>query len=285
MIPRNNNNNNNNTSSQQRTSRALWNAAPHSYTATLRAMLYELQPIRWQTIEFQKTSWLLLTVNDACSIVRQIAVWLVNGTVWIVGSLLRLLRSTSRKHIFVLVGITVYYFVVRLLHEWLEAGPVVLILTALILIFTVGLQDAPVAGQGQRQLSAYHIFNRGMERMMGTMDAEHLLQQYVGGGGMGMGMPILQRNHRHEELVVIEEDDDDDENERDDPQHDNDNNNHQMARHHHHRRSRKKSRGDQRREIQRQRDAAMALGLDQEEDPVVLQRLIDEQLAMQEQQR
>lgn len=237
-------------------------------------MLYELQPIRWQTIEFQKTSWLLLTVNDACSIVRQIAVWLVNGTVWIVGSLLRLLRSTSRKHIFVLVGITVYYFVVRLLHEWLEAGPVVLILTALILIFTVGLQDAPVAGQGQRQLSAYHIFNRGMERMMGTMDAEHLLQQYVGGGGMGMGMP-----------VVIEEDDDDDENERDDPQHDNDNNNHQMARHHHHRRSRKKSRGDQRREIQRQRDAAMALGLDQEEDPVVLQRLIDEQLAMQEQQR
>eukprot|EP00550_Attheya_septentrionalis_P001962 CAMPEP_0198289770 /NCGR_PEP_ID=MMETSP1449-20131203/7853_1 /TAXON_ID=420275 /ORGANISM="Attheya septentrionalis, Strain CCMP2084" /LENGTH=216 /DNA_ID=CAMNT_0043988157 /DNA_START=312 /DNA_END=962 /DNA_ORIENTATION=+ len=53
----------------------------------------------------------------------------------------------------------------------------VLIVTALVLIFTVGLED----NQDNNGVSAYSVFNRGFQRLMGSVDVEALVAQHVGG--------------------------------------------------------------------------------------------------------
>jgi hypothetical protein len=53
----------------------------------------------------------------------------------------------------------------------------VLIVTALVLIFTVGLEDK----QDNNGVSAYSVFNRGFQRLMGSVDVEALVAQHVGG--------------------------------------------------------------------------------------------------------
>ena len=62
----------------------------------------------------------------------------------------------------------------------LDAGPVVLIFTALTLIFTIGLSD----DENRGGLSAYSVFNKGFEQLLGSVDADSLLAQHVGGGMM-----------------------------------------------------------------------------------------------------
>jgi hypothetical protein len=68
----------------------------------------------------------------------------------------------------------------------LLAGPLIITVTCLALIFTIGLGD----NQDRDGLSAYTVFNRGFERLLGSVDVEALVAQQVGGGlaaGAGMG--------------------------------------------------------------------------------------------------
>jgi len=154
-----------------------------------------------------------------------------------------------------------------------------MILTALCVILTVGLGD-----NGAQGVSAYSVFNRGFERLMGSVDVENLVNQHVG-GGMAAVMPVQQNELGAARRIappvarnVVRYEDDDDE-DVDEPQDDvvpvaRDEQPNTA------RKSGKKARRrdlEQRRELQRQRRAAMEIGL--EDDDVVVQRLIEEQLA------
>jgi hypothetical protein len=92
-------------------------------------------------------------------------------------------RTMTVKQWMMVVGVVCYYGAVRWIHYALEAGPVVIILTALVAIFTVGLGD----NENNDGLSAYSAFNKGFQQLMGSVDAEALLQQHVGGA---MAMPM-----------------------------------------------------------------------------------------------
>jgi hypothetical protein len=171
----------------------------------------------------------------------------------------------------------------------LDAGPIVIILTGLFAIFKFGLGD----NENTDGISAYSVFNKGFQRLMGSVDVEALVAQHVGGGMAGFaqmpgGFDDGQADHRHVAAVArprprrpqVEEDGDDDD---DDDNNQDDNgqaNNENVAR-----KSGKKSRRrnlEQRQEVKRQREAAMALGLQDDggpEDVVAIQRLIEEQIA------
>ena len=188
--------------------------------------------------------------------------------------------------------------------RWIDGGPMVIIITSLIAIFTIGLGDESSENennneqqQQQNRISAYSVFNRGFQRLLGSVDADALLAQHVGGGiGLGGvaagnfmmggdgdgggdgGMRIQhnvddvdrQRAHRrrggggggNDAAVVNGVDDDEDDND------DNDNNNNNGAGttdgRGGARKSGKKARRrnlDQRRQNRQQREAAVALGV------------------------
>lgn len=63
------------------------------------------------------------------------------------------------------------------MHRWLHAGPMVFIITLLILIYTIGLGENTGASSGVP--SAYSVFNRGVQRLIGQEDAETLANQFV----------------------------------------------------------------------------------------------------------
>ena len=75
-------------------------------------------------------------------------------------------------------------------------GPIVLILTALIAIFTVGLDDGSNNNNGRNSMSAYSVFNRGFSRMLGNVDVENLVAQHVG-GAMAMHARPVAANGEH----------------------------------------------------------------------------------------
>jgi Uncharacterized conserved domain (SAYSvFN) len=79
-------------------------------------------------------------------------------------------------------AVAAYYGFVRYMHEWLNAGPVVLIFTLLAILFTVGLGDT---ADGET-LSAYSVFNRGV-RLLGDVNVDDLMAQHVGGAGGAAG--------------------------------------------------------------------------------------------------
>jgi hypothetical protein len=260
-------------------SRALWQQANTSYAATLRAMLYEIQPIRFRDLEFRQY----------LSQLQSMAMGFVVFSRRLLVAVREVIRHLKLKHCLMLVAALAYYGLVRVIHEQLNAGPVALMITVLVLIFTVGLQDNDTSN-GTRSLSAYHVFNRGMERMMGSLDAEELLAQHVGGGGAGLFMGMAAGGDRRHE------NDDDDFRARQpqvqapaprrQAQAANNGEEGAVAERGKNpaRRSRKKARGEQRREIQRQREAAAELGMDEfEGDPVAMQQLIEQQILAQQQ--
>jgi len=185
----------------------------------------------------------------------------------------------------------------------------------LTLIFTIGLSD----DQNRSGLSAYSVFNRGFEQLMGSVDADSLLAQHVG-GGMMMNMNMnMNMNHRgaderdrerdqvqprrpgHEERVrrqpaaneaeaiannELDNNNNNEDNDNDDDNNNNNNNNNRA------RKSGKKSRRrdlDQRRDLRRQREAALRIGLDGAgdgpDDAVAMQRIIENQIAAENNQR
>ena len=181
----------------------------------------------------------------------------------------------------------------RPIDRTLEAGPIVLIMTLLVVIFTIGLSD-----EKQEGLSAYSIFNRGFEKLMGSVDADSLLAQHVGGGLGGGGMmhrndppdndnanPNGRRQEARQQRIARADPDNpqNDNNDQDDgvdnARGDNPQNNNRA------RKSGKKARRrdlQQRRDLREQREAALQMGLDGTEGPqemMAMQRLIEEQIA------
>ena len=256
-------------------SRALWdqveqqNAAAgnvlSSWRAYARAILYELQPIRHYEI---RSCW-----DAFVPTLFQLFRWwgqVILGTLQSLPAGMRMIRRhLDWRYI---VALLVYCGTVRWIHQQLEAGPFVVILSVLAIIFTVGLSDEQSDG-----LSAYSVFNKGFQKILGSVDADALLQQYVGGGGAGMVMmnhrrpdvpddddafvPLReqQQQQRPRRVLQVYEDDE----AREQQQQPQLNHNQPLAAPP--RRSNKKMRrqnAQQRREIQQQRQAAAALGLD-----------------------
>ena len=187
----------------------------------------------------------------------------------------------------------------------LDAGPMVVILTSLVAIFTFGLGENEQGPPGSRGLSAYSVFNRGFERILGSVDVDSLLAQHVGGGLGGGGMMMMMNNNNNNNINNFREneeprrvdrgharnaDNDNDDNNNngsdDDDDDDDDDDQHQPANNRQSRKSGKKARRrnlEQRREIRRQREAAIALGLHEggegQDEMIAVQRAIEQQIA------
>jgi hypothetical protein len=198
------------------------------------------------------------------------------------------LAQRTRRQYFITAGVLVYYVVVRWIHYALDAGPLVLILTVLILIFTIGLGD----NGNEDGISAYSVFNRGFQRLLGTIDAEDLVAQQMG-GLPGQRNPAAARHidapapprraaapaQELRPAPAAEPADGD--------------NNQQQADANDRPRRRlpgKKARRqnlEQRRELRRQREAALAMGFgaDDQAEAIAMQRLLDEQFAELEEEQ
>ncbi|KAL3942904.1 MAG: hypothetical protein SGBAC_002976 [Bacillariaceae sp.] len=278
-----------------RRSRALWDetkrldhtASSRAY-ATVCAILYELQPIRFSKLNIDWRQMIRTALHIGKLTIR--------GISYLPG-ILRILAKFCWQRKLGCLGVVAYYFAVRWIHEVLEAGPMVVMFTVLIGIFTIGLSDGERNPEG---LSAYSVFNRGFERLLGSVDAEALLAQHVGmapGAALPIGVddppPRPRRRQARAAAPRVEaqvnndtngENDNgngnDDNNEEDDDDAQRPRNNNQA------RKSGKKARRrnvEQRRDRQRQRDAALALGMqgaaETEQEMIEMQRLIENQIA------
>jgi hypothetical protein len=255
------------------------NNAPRA--ALLHAILYELQPIRFSSIDLSPISSLLRSLwSGSVPFVTETVPALLRGSCGIV-------RDMTGRHWLVLGAVVAYYYLVRFIHRILDAGPILVIFTALVTIFTIGLGDTAT----QDGISAYSVFNRGFERILGSVDVEALVQQHVGGAmgmaGMGMAMPQpAPPIHEPPAPRLRQEEDGNDRPEnaaRAPAAHEDDG---AVPERGASRKSGKKARRrnlDQRRELQQQRQAAMAMGFagdgQDHEEMVAMQRLLEEQIA------
>ena len=175
-------------------------------------------------------------------------------------------------------AIFVYWRLVIYLHRALDAGPMVLILTSLVGILTFGLGD----GGGEDGVSAYSVFNRGFQRILGSVDVEALVAQHVGGGMAALAPQQMQVGQGDEDHVrdAVAREGEVAEERRDGGANDGrarPNNNNRA------RRTGKKARRQDlevRREMRRQRQAAAAMGLagdGGEADMVAMNRLVEHQ--------
>lgn len=167
---------------------------------------------------------------------------------------------------------------IRSPSRYLEAGPMVIIVTALVAIFTIGLGD----NADPNSVSAYSVFNRGFQRLLGEVDAEELMEQHVG-GGMAMAMAMERRRNEIDvdtDFVPQRRQQQPQQNEENAGQQQQNDGNNQS------RKSGKKARRrnlEQRQELQRQRQAALDMGFGGDEgnqhEMLAMQRLIEEQIA------
>jgi len=192
-----------------------------------------------------------------------------------------------------MLGIAVgYYYFVRLVHRTLEAGPLVVIATAMIGIFTIGLGDGNGAG-----MSAYSVFNRGFQQLLGSVDVEALVQQYAGGGLAVQAQMNAADHGMHEQndardamrrgnigpappAVAAAAAADDEGADVIEPPQDGQNNRARRPNKKNRNRDRRERNADVRREMERQRQAAAALGFvgDGEQDIGAMNRLIEDQV-------
>jgi Uncharacterized conserved domain (SAYSvFN) len=245
--------------------------------ALLQAICYELQPIRWSVIRRSVLEWYQ---RHGKTIGRKAYLLFSRDVPLALSTIYRFLRQGTVRQWGILVAIGLYYFLVKWIHETLDAGPLMLIVTTLVIIFTMGL------GDNQGGVSAYSVFNRGFEKLLGSIDADELLAQHVGGGGMGMNV-MPQEGFRPRRV----EDEDFVDNRAPQPRNN-------VAPHRRDivnegvvnqgienvaRRSGKKARRKndvaQRRDLREQREIARALGLAGADldDPVVIQQLLEAQ--------
>lgn len=289
-------------------SRAIWNDVRRAKgvvnMALLKAILYELQPIDLMHSELNLIGFLK-------KVIRYIKSTYEFGRERI-PLVLNFVKSRSQKEWALLVGAIVYWKIVVFLHKSLEAGPSVIIITILIGIFTVGLGDHDSSGNGNEgRLSAYSVFNRGFQNIMGGVDADALINQHVGGG--------FVVNNNRDDLNNADDDDDDDhdqdrgnrarrqqqaahrqrqvqqrQRQQQEQQDDNDGNQTNRARKSN-KKSRRKRNIELRREMQQQRDAALAMGFTggddvgaagnghvnlnlQQQDRIAMNRLVEQQI-------
>lgn len=258
-------------------SRALWDNArrPHAskwdaVRPYVRAVAYELQPIRSSQLPQGRTVGRALRQGAAALVSHAHTVY----------TLLR--HHTTRRHWQWAACALAYYAAVRWIHAALDAGPIILIASALVGIFTIGLSDEGNADG----ISAYSVFNRGFARLLGTVEAEDLVAQQMGGGmrihrGGGENHnhivePPPPRRQAAQEPPPAAPDDNANNDDNDNAANNNDDNNNNRAR-----LSGKKARGrrnlEQRRELRRQREAALAMGFGGDDEGLALQRLLQEQ--------
>jgi len=188
-------------------SSSLW---PY-YKALIHAILYEIQPFRMKP----NYNRFITFVREEDGL-RHVLTTSANKTIYILGSMQKLCRflynlirpyctiqsiqqhkHTIGKTILTLIGLKLYHRTLLYLHELLHAGPILIILTLFLLLYTIGLGDNTGASSGVP--SAYSVFNRGMRRILGTVDAEELARQYAGGAAaaaMGGGRNNNNGNHR-----------------------------------------------------------------------------------------
>lgn len=288
-------------------SRAIWNDVRKAKgvvnMALLKAILYELQPIDLMHSELNLIGFLKKVIRYT-----KVTYEFVREKIPLV---LNFVQSRSQKEWALLVGAIVYWKIVVFLHKSLEAGPSVIIITILIGIFTVGLGDHDSSGNGNEgRLSAYSVFNRGFQNIMGGVDADALINQHVGGG-------FVVNNNRD---ALNNADDDDDDRDQDrgnrarrqqqaahrqrqvqqrqrqqqEQQDDDDENQTNRARKSNKKRRRKRN-IELRREMQQQRDAALAMGFTggddvgaagnghvnlnlQQQDRIAMNRLVEQQI-------
>jgi len=98
-----------------RRSRALWDEArrPNApRSAQLRAVLYELQPVRFSAIEVSTTTTSLQSFwSESVSFVTKTMPWLARGSYSV-------MRNMTSWHWMAVVCIVVYYYVVRWVHRY-----------------------------------------------------------------------------------------------------------------------------------------------------------------------
>ena len=165
-----------NTNRPPRRARSLWDDTrkPNATWSTyLRAILYELQPIRFSTLHSSTIGIIIRDLPTKC----QKFVWTTFP--YLMSLCWKFLCNRSMKEWVYFLGLVIYWRTVVYLHELLHAGPMVLIITALIGIFTIGLSDNE---NGEGYVSAYSVFNRGFQSILGSLDADQLVAQHVGGG-------------------------------------------------------------------------------------------------------
>lgn len=197
------------------------------YKALIQAILYEIQPFRikpcYQHLE------IFLREEDG---LRQVASTITNKTKFTLGSILKMCRflynllrqyftiksiqkhkRTIGKASLILIGLKLYHRALIYLHELLHAGPILIIMTLFLLLYTIGLGENTGASSGIP--SAYSVFNRGMQRILGTVDAEELARQYAGGaavaamgGGHDQNGPRGNRRDGGNGMWVPHDDDD-----------------------------------------------------------------------------
>jgi hypothetical protein len=203
----------------------------------------------------------------------------------------------TKKQWLMVAAVMVYYVFVRWIHAVLEAGPVVLIATALVTIFTIGLND----DEKSDGLSAYSVFNKGFQKIMGSIDEDSLLQQHIG-GGVGLGFlaaaaavgqdrqpplhndpaPSHRRPRRRQQQQQQQQNPErlEDDQNNVDPAQQQQQQQQQQEENNRSRKSGKKARRgnlEQRREMQSQREAALAMGFENgENDQMAMNRLLDD---------
>jgi len=162
---------------QRHKSRQIWDQTRRvdsSYMDYVRAILYELQPIRFSYLRKNAAPFLSSTWD---LIVKQ---FLLNALPDYTKAFYGLCKGLTLSQWCMIFCVILYWQMVKFFHRILDAGPIILILTALIAIFTVGLDDNTKDRDGNK-MSAYNIFNRGFRSILGGIDAENLIAQHIGG--------------------------------------------------------------------------------------------------------
>jgi Uncharacterized conserved domain (SAYSvFN) len=270
-------------------SRALWqrdddSMAYYGSSAFRNAVIYELQPLRWNEWTSQQ-DWVVAALRSLLKSL-QTTFRRLPAAARVVWKWLN--DRTGRQWLYCSAALF-YYAAVRYIHYQLEAGPIVIIITALVAIFTVGLSDSRNDGLP----SAYSIFNQGFASLMGSVDADALVRQHVGGGLMGAAMgvmapppfehrePIDQRR-RVDQLQRPDRVDDNHQEQNEEgagqDAHNNDHAGNNVARRPRKKQGKRRSNGEHKREIQRQREAAAAFGFGGADEDMAMNRLVEEQM-------
>jgi len=266
---------------RKRKSRQLWDKTREqnaSMMTFVKAVAYELQPIDMSSMAIPPLSEV---VEYSINLIKQA------GQVSSMGikSFAKFLLRRTAKEWAAAITFVGYWKGVVYLHRTLDAGPSVLIITALVIILSVGLGDTK---DGNTSLSAYSVFNRGFQNIMGGVNAEELLAQHVGGGlaaGVGMnnndvdGIDAPNRNERRRQARREPQQQHEEEEQQDQAQ--------EQQPGGRARRSKKKQRNkrdvQQRRDLQEQRRAAAAMGfgeheINQDQDNMAMNRLVEDQV-------
>jgi len=189
---------NNNTTSQTTNQSNVSNNIKW-FIALLQAIAYEIQPFRIKPAlqhvkvficnedESNNLKGIVSNVIERCTsilstIVKVFNVLYQHGKQMDIKSIASFFsdnKSMLTKSTTIIIALRIYYSILLYLHELLHIGPIIIIVSLLSLLYTIGLGDNTGAGSGIP--SAYSVFNNGFRRIMGTVDGEELARQYAGG--------------------------------------------------------------------------------------------------------